>query len=60
MYVDINWRMLFIGVTYIPEDKQQKKVKSRNKKSRKKFREKVSDGFVDGDIIRRSTELLQQ
>eukprot|EP00957_Ditylum_brightwellii_P067735 5141608-Ditylum_brightwellii.AAC.1 len=45
---------------YIPEDKQQKKVKSRNKKSRKKFRAKVSDGFVDGDIIRRSTEILQQ
>eukprot|EP00957_Ditylum_brightwellii_P006151 465190-Ditylum_brightwellii.AAC.1 len=60
MHVDINWRILFIGETYIPEDKQIKKVKSRNKKSRKKFREKLSDGFINGDIIRRSTEILQQ
>eukprot|EP00957_Ditylum_brightwellii_P093468 7118272-Ditylum_brightwellii.AAC.2 len=60
MYVDINWKQLFIGETQAPANHPQRKVMSKQKKRSKKFKEEVSQRFKTQNIYKRSQELLSK
>ena len=60
MYIDINWKQLFIGETHVSVESPQQKVMSKQKKRSKKYREEVSKLFTTQKIYQRSQILLSK
>eukprot|EP00957_Ditylum_brightwellii_P189917 14458040-Ditylum_brightwellii.AAC.1 len=60
MFVDLNWKVLFIGETQEPLDQTKKKVTTSQRMVCKRFWEYVSKQFINKHIIERSEELAEK